>query len=323
MDIYDSEEWDIGDNMIYDSLHLDDLPFFLEDLGTKTRKIGVRYLSYDHYKHIFHYGLLKQYPGMEFFSNYIEGRPYISYNNIIINHKTNVLNTAMFLCDIFSLVKDKICIFVDIQGSERRNRYHTTLLIYRKLENVLEYFDSNGVGGYGFTFKLKEIVDIVLEKMNGLKIVKSKELNGLTGFSNIEASRRSLNGISNISKPKSVGGWCQIWSLFLYELIYKYPNETTKDLIRVLYSIFDFFKNKTPSVVLNNLIKGYYRIIIGKINLVLSKEDLPNLYITSEILTEYKPNLVINDRNMENVIYKNTLPHVILDSSEYCLVDEY
>lgn len=322
MDINRSEEWNIKDNNIYENLQLDDIPQFLKDLGYRTRKIGFKYLSYDHYKHIFHFSLVCWYNDNNIFTNHIMSRPYPSYNNIMINESTNIQNTANFLTDIFSTIQGVLCIFVDIRNSDNSNKYHTTLLIYRKNQNIIEYFDSNGIGSYGYTYRLKEITDIVISRFPGMVLIKSKELNGLETYSNPEARARSLNGLCGISKAASIFGWCQIWSLFMYEMIFKFPNENTKHIIQVVYSIFKNHNYKDSSVILNNLIKGFYRIILGRTNIVL--KNITNdgeLYIHADILSEYQPEYVINDMNLEFVINNQMSSRLLLDGNIYKMLD--
>lgn len=321
MNHYESEEWDFDDNVLYDKIRIEDLPVFLTDLGYNTRKIEFTYLSYDHYKHIFHFALVKHFGVSQIFSNYITPRNYVSFNNIMINAMTDVKNTSEFLTDIFKMTRDIICIFVDLHSSKQDNKYHTTLLIYRKKENTIEYFDSNGAGGYGFTFKLRDIIDIVISNFTDMKLIKSKELNGLEQYSNPEACARGLNNICGISRAKSVSGWCQIWSLFIYELIVKYPQNNTKYIIQVVYSLFKDRNYKESSVILNNMLKGFYRIIIGRTNMIFRSIN-SQLHIKAEILSEYNPAYVIQDREMDSLIYTQMSPYLILDSEDYNLLKE-
>lgn len=322
MDVYESEEWNFEDNEIYENLKLDDIPTFLINLGYNTRKIGFKYLSYDHYKHIFHFSLACWYNEYNIFTNLIMTRPYYSYNNIMINNHTNIQNTARFLIDMFNLTKDTLCIFVDIRDKDNSNRHHTTLLIYRKNINTIEYFDSNGIGGYGYTFKLKKIMDIVVKEFPGITSIKSKELNGLESYSISEASIRSLNALCGISKSASIGGWCQIWSLFIYEMICKFPKEKTKYIIQVVYSMFKDYNYKDASLILNNLMRGFYRIILGRTNMILREIKGNNsLHIKAEILSEYSPDYVVNDIELENVINNEMLPRSLLDGFSYNMID--
>lgn len=270
MDPYESEEWDFDDINIYDVLLLEDLPAFLEDLGYKTRKIGTSYLSRGYYKHIFHFTLCHYYDDYNIFKNDIGEREYIPYNSLLIDENVNITNTARFIVDLFKMVNGTLCMFIDILSKDPNRKVgHTTLLIYRKDMNKIEYFDSNGVAGYGYSDKLKEIINIVMSVIPGITLVRSRELNGLEKYSIPEANARSLNARCGISSPKSVGGWCQMWSLLLYELIRKYPREDTKNIIQVIYKLFENKNYVDASTLLNNLMKGFYRIIIGRTNIIL------------------------------------------------------
>lgn len=356
MDLYESEEWDFEDTMIYDVIRLEDLPAFLEDLGYKTRKIGTSYLTYGYYKHIFHFALCHHYDDHNIFKNDIGMREYVPYNSLLIDENVNVENTAKFLIDLFNKIEGTLCIFIDIHSKDPVEKVgHTTLLIYRKNLNRIEYFDSNGVGIYGYSDILKNIIDIVIFAFPGITLMKSKEINGLSEYSIAEASARSLNGRCGISKPKSIEGWCQMWSLLLYELIRKYPEMETKYIIRVLYSTFDNKNYVDASVSLNNLMKGFYRIIIGRTNMILrdfsesgnkwnkpiknvasprnksrsnpSNEsieiyhsfsvNIDDIYIKANVLENYDPKHILNDAALESLIDDQMDPYCLLDGSFY------
>lgn len=317
--IYDSDEWNNDDSNFYDSIRLEDLPYYLKDFGKSFNKHGIRYTSRNHYKHIFHYALVKYYGISEIFINDISKRRYFSYNNILIDGETDIQGNTNFMIDLFNKCTRTICIFIDIRSIRNDNKFHTTLLIYRKEINTIEYFDSNGTSGYGYTYKLKNIMDNVLDAIPGIKFIKSKDLNGLSSYDNFEATMRSLNGISTISRSKNISGWCQIWALLLCELIYKYPNETTSNILSVLYKAFknEECDDKLESYMLNNLLKGFFSVSIMRLKFILSKVEGKNLHIDPDVLTDYNPHVVINDDDIESEIEETMLPLTILNLMDY------
>ena len=135
-------EYNKRDNDIYNSLDIEDLFKFLEEIGYNNRKINTNYLCYEHYKQIFHYSLVKYYNVKTIFFSKKYNDLYNQYNSIVINENTNVEKLSDFLVNLFNSVKDTCCIFIDIKSRKNNYSYHTTLLIYRPLLKSIEHFDS-------------------------------------------------------------------------------------------------------------------------------------------------------------------------------------
>jgi hypothetical protein len=317
MDHNKSNEFSLGDNTIYIVSEMQDLPQLLEEIGYDSRDISTQYMCYEHYKQIFHFALVKFYNVKTIFTSRQIDKGYNTYNSIMLDNKTDPDIIFKFLYDLFELVKEKddpICIFCDIQSIKYENSYHTTLLIFRPKLKQLEHFDSNGIANYGHIEKLYQVVNSLKSVIFELKFIESKEINGLIKYSDGEAYARGLNVVCGISMNKSFAGWCQIWSLMVYELVFKYPNKNTIEIISDIYKYLKGIKFREASIKAINIIKGFYRILLGRVNFMISPFDLS---ISNKILTEWYPLYIISDKKLSTIIETEMHPRNILDLNEY------
>lgn len=293
-----SYEYNNSDNEIFNRLYLTQIFDFLETLGYNNRFVDTQYMCYEHYKQLFHYSLIKQYNIDQVFLNTDRPYGYNRYNSLLITGDTNVSYTGDFLFGIFKKVKTPICIFIDFKSLKIPNYYHTTLLIYRPENKTIEHFDSNGIFKFGNISIFYEIMDRIIENDLSIRFIDSKKVSALENYSDSEARARGLNVVCGMVGKKDIG-WCQIWSLFVYEMINKFPEYNTRNIMILLYSQFKGKKFKDAGFKALNIIRGYYRILLGRLNLYLSEIGVQ---ITNEILTEYNPNFVINDKKVDNMI---------------------
>lgn len=300
-------EYDENDNEIFNNLDLKETLDFLEILGYNNRKIDTKYMCYEYYKQLFQYSLIRQYNIEQVFLNDDTKFEYNRYNSLIILGNTDVDYTVDFLLKIFYKVIDPICIFIDFKSIKIPNLYHTTLLIYRPEDKLLEHFDGNGIFRFGNVTVFNEIISKITEADPSITFIDSKNLSSLECYSDNEARARGLNVVCGMVGKRNIG-WCQIWSLFIYEMINKFPMYNTTAIIRILYSQFKGKNFQEAGFKALNIIRGYYRILLGRLNLFL--EDI-NVKITNDILTEYNPRYVINDRKVEEMITNNLLDKII------------
>lgn len=260
----------------------------LNEIGYEYRKIKIDYEALDHYKQIFQYLLIKKYDINQLFISYQENSESINYNTIVINDKINIEKITSFLQRYFDTVDNVVCIFIDIQSKTCERSFHTTLLIFRPNVRTLEHFDSNGMNSFGY----HDIFDIIVSKLNNLTYINSVTVNDLVKYENDkDKSIRSLNFLSTMVTYKLFPGYCQLWSLFLYELIYIFKDKTTTEILKEIYSYLRGRKIKEAALISKNIIRGYYEQLVEN-----------NNEITLEILSTYNPTYIINDIELKNKI---------------------
>lgn len=288
------DEFDFEDNNIFDNLDFSEIPNFLNELGVKT---SFNYIGYDAYKHIFHYGLSYQYNITDIFQSYAN-RGYDIYNNIVLRDDSNINTHLDLLIKLFESTDDKMCIFVDL-ANKKNTGYHTILLIYRKENNIMEVFDPNGITSAFYRSRLRDLLNGILDQMKDLNVIGSSALHGFKNHKIEDAHYMSLNYYS--SSYDSNFGWCQIWSLLIYEMIYKFPEKTTTEIVNLFYSHLKDYNIDDYSKILNYIVKGYCRINLGRINMILKKMDFWFI-VNSNFMNEYDPLENNDDAFMENLI---------------------
>jgi hypothetical protein len=316
MDSIDSNEYSFGDNEIYNHTDMSDLPTLLEEIGFDTKNISTKYMCYEHYKQIFHFSIVLHYNVKTIFISRSIQKGYNTHNSIMLNKDTKIIDVYRFMLDLLILIDDNdlpICIFCDIQSLKNENRYHTTLLIYRPKIKTLEHFDSNGIAIYGHIEKLYEVVNMLKEQLKDLIFIDSKTINGLNQYDDHEAYARGLNVVCGISINKSFTGWCQIWSLMIYELVNKYPDMTTTDIIKCIYLNLNGTSTKN-SLLKTNMIKGFYRILLGRTNKILENV---NIKLTNTILKEWYPLYIKSDKKLSELMQSEMEERSIITSNIY------
>lgn len=308
MSMENIEDW--NDDFTYDELFIQDLIDFLEELGVKNNEIVNKYTYSDYHKHIFHYSLIKKYDINNIFltlrNDYLL---YNRFNNIVINNDTNVKNTALLIVDLFSKINGICCIFIDLQHKINFKRYHTTLLIYRKNIGKIEHFDPNGIARYGNIDKLNEIIAYILNKIPFTTFTNSKKLCGLESYDDKQAYSRGINIISNIRR-KLVPGRCQIITVLIYELIYKYYYLSTEAIISNIYDKLKGLSFREAGIKVNNILNGFYIILLNRLNLYLNPLGIHSI---NQIMNEYNPRYVIQDMILNDIINEEIIPRVIVE----------
>uniref|UniRef100_A0A6C0BE09 Ubiquitin-like protease family profile domain-containing protein n=1 Tax=viral metagenome TaxID=1070528 RepID=A0A6C0BE09_9ZZZZ len=281
----------------YNTLDINNLLNQLGEDGYINRKVENKYQAFEHYKQIFHFSLVKNFGIDTLFLDNSENRPYSQYNCISIKDSSNIdVLTSKFL-NIINSVDDTICIFLDFQSLRFKNNWHTTLLIYRPQKNCIEHYDPNGAFNFGDVVKFDNLIEN-LKVLKDLIFISSLQLHSFNMFNKEYSRNRSLNNICNLHN-KDHPGWCQIWSLFIYEMIVRYPKMTTKQIIDTIFMSLKGIKNKEVSIKVLNIINGYYILLILRANEIITDNSLK---LSFDSLAEFNSEYVINDIKMNRLI---------------------
>lgn len=258
----------------------------LDDVGHEYRRKQIDFNAYEHYKQIFQYFLTKKYDIKDLFTSVQREYPYYQYNTLTIMKDTDVNNIIVFLNRYLNEVTCKVCFFIDSNSKHFNHRFHTSLLIYNPETRILEHFDSNGIDKYGYYEKFKSIIEGLID----ITFINSASVNSLTEYNDKKKLHRSLNKISSIVMGKEFPGFCQLWSLFIYELVNKYQDMTTTEIISCIYLYLRGRKYINACYRARNIIRGYFE------SLLYDNE------IESEELSSYNPTYVLNDIRLNRII---------------------
>ena len=297
-DEYNDESYSRDICSLYKELTFLDLINQLEIFGYDNRKVRNNYKAYDHYKQIFHFSLVKEYNIGSIFRNDQIPQDFYQYNSIRITKDSDIDSLVFLIYSNIIHTREVLCFFVDFQGIKNKYNWHTTLLIYRPDSKLLEHYDSNGIHRHGDIDKFSQIIEILKDRIEGLVFVSSVVLHSFTELEIDYACSRSINRICGLV-DKSNPGWCQIWSLFMYEMIVKYPHMRTKDFINILYNSLKGGSLGNAAYKALNIIKGYYIILVYRTNTFI--EDR-RIHISFETLECFDPIHVINDIALKKLI---------------------
>uniref|UniRef100_A0A6C0AEV1 Uncharacterized protein n=1 Tax=viral metagenome TaxID=1070528 RepID=A0A6C0AEV1_9ZZZZ len=161
------------------------------------------------------------------------------------------------------------------------NLKHNNLLIYRKNKNILEHYEPNGV----LDIKNQNIIDYKIEMfvkslnkfLPELKIVKSFKLHGFL-------NNKECYGLQSCSQGhNSEKGYCQIWCYLLTDLILKFPNISTEEII--LHLDDKNYQRKKFQKHLKEIIRGFYYYSLQKIlkflnikEIIFQDKELKNIF---------------------------------------------
>ncbi len=246
------------------------------------------------YRNIFHYGIVKLHDIKTIFYNNSTEYP---YNTIKLDKDSNSDTITKMLFKIIMSVSKTTCIFFDVKCENEDNFWHTTLLIYRPDSNRLEHYDPNAVFNYSYVKIFETIIENLKLMNTGLIFIPSKELHGFEEFDDEFAKTRSLNFICTIHDDVTVG-WCQLWSLFVYDIVNRYPDIPTKSLLNELFLYLKGTpekKNKyyQSAMIALRIIHGFYIYLISRINSLH-----PEVNLSYSSLNSYDPLYVYSSRKL-------------------------
>lgn len=297
-DYYSDEDDVIFQSEDYLELNFNQLICQFELDGELNQESNPKYRSELFYRIIFHYCVVKTHDVKTIFrDNSIE----YSYNTIRLDGDSNLDNITAMLFKIMMVETKTTCIFFDFKSKTDDRMWHTTLLIYRPDMNRLEHYDPNGVYKYGYTESFQTLIENLKSLNTCLIFVSSKELHGFEEFDDSFAMSRSLNHICSIYDINTEG-WCQIWSLFVYDIVNRYPDIPTKSLLNELFSYLKGpveKKNKygKSAMIALHIIHGFYIYLISRINSLH-----PEINLSYSILNSYDPLYTYSDRKLNNLI---------------------
>lgn len=234
-----------------------------------------------------------------------------------------VLNNPRKVRELFRYLKNnitgKFCLMVNFY-----NYCHCNLLIYDAVKKQLIGYEPNGKGlgeDYIF-FKCGEIFDeiykIAKKEIPELQYVKSFEIH-----SNI--------GLQSCSKRGNQGGLCQLWSRYMMNLIYKFPEMEIKDIIdahidprksfienrRYLKRIIAAFKYKLENYISRNIQgfdlnrytsdHGYVKEIYKIVNDEFDNGERNSENLLRFLLIDFDS---LNDKKIRLKVFLESYPHV-------------
>lgn len=286
-----------------DSLYFltDDIKF-LNNTGYELKGKKIEYTSGEQYKHLFLYKIIKQYDLNQLFQygnceNY--NYSHKKYNTITITDETNdedISNLIEMIYKYLSNVTSKVCFIVEMQCYN--NIYHDTLLVYEPFNKLLEYFDPNARSRYFNSSKFDKIIDSLKEKIPFLQYINSKKLYGYENKSDREALLKSFNRLSS-HVTRNNEGWCQMWTIFIFELVFRYPFLTTSEIVKNVIGIYKGIHVKNVMLYFKNIIRSYLYISNYDINKILEEYDL---HISIEDMAFYNTVYVKNDIKISQII---------------------
>ena len=280
---------------------MDEISLFFDDLiDASDLNKTVIYSAYGSYNTIFQYIIYKRNQLKNLF------RLTNKINSINVHVDQDNFDLFTFICRYMLDSKDEISVcFINIFGDNEHeiSTAHTVLLIFRKSIQTLEYYDPNACTSTKIEIvidKIYEIFDSIIPEMD---FTSSLELHG----DNIEQYlKHNLNSFSSSVNKNETDGWCQMWCLFLFDMITYYPHITTKDILSMIFIRIDNKNNREMRVEVNSIIRGYFVTIFEE-----TKNDLENesIFFDMNSLSKFDHKFLYSDRKLFQHIdsYFNTL----------------
>jgi len=169
---------------------------------------------------------------------------------------------------------------------------HANLLIYRRVDNMIEHFEPHGSVPDSSQDNFADLVKSFVDTLNELLAKESKPPIIYQPPDDICPQFKGLQVISENNEDGSDDGedtgYCLAWSIFFAEIILQNPTVSSATLFRKIYTIINGPKGHD---YLKKMIKGYtdhireklgkYLLIIEEANLELQREGAPQEYQSS------------------------------------------
>lgn len=299
------------------------------EIGYSQKNNKTNYQAFEHYRKIFHFTIVTINNIKELFSSKIKN-DYTHYNRILLPIDRSIKDEAEFISAYLKLVTKTTCFLVDNRHITDEHIWHETLFIYRPELNQLEHYDPNGISIFGDRGIFETFIGIILKDNPNMTFIPSVVLQS---FENEDIFKsKSLNLLSSLTKGKdSVDGWCQIWSLIIYDLVIRYDKLSTKKIIK---SIYDFLRSsnngkkvkvKEAAFKAFYIIRGYFFLYIDLTNDCLQEQFLE---IDAEILESFDLYYVKSDVRLYEFIDKSLnkrllkTPKMIADEEWLNMIEE-
>lgn len=162
---------------------------------------------------------------------------------------------------------------------------HVNLIIYDRRNNTLEHYEPNGHMNYEiwgiYSIYINNVINILYTNLKryiiDLKFISTKELHGFA------ESDKEMLGLQSIEGRSNGNGHCQIWCYLIADLVTKFPEYSTKSIIR---TYLDLDNNENLSKhnfhrKLKMIIRGFYFSSIKRINKLEEFAYLDNEFINT------------------------------------------
>lgn len=149
---------------------------------------------------------------------------------------------------------EKIIVIPVLVQYNANGKAHQTILILKPEHKTLEFYNS--LGSKTFPKVLQRFFENIIE---GLRYISPDVLCSVAFQKEEEKIKR---------KTHIELGYCQIWSLFIMELVLKYPRMETSDILN------RFWEGKKTPAFYRSVVVGYAKHISEEINLYLKKVNL-------------------------------------------------
>lgn len=190
------------------------------------------------------------------------------YNSICLNNDTRTWDLDNLVINIQETPLPVSIYFVahDINGD--KNMGHITILIFVKNKNTIYHYDSNGEethieeflvdSGVEKCFLGNKLKQLLNKKLPEILFVSSKEIHDVDDCITREYDDNTsyIVGFNPDTKlGENENGYCQIWSLFMMNMVLKFQNVDIRDIINEIYiNRWEFDGDNFAA----KLIRGFY-----------------------------------------------------------------
>jgi hypothetical protein len=306
--------------------------FNMYDLGYSRKKEKTNYHGYDYYRKIFHFTIVMTNNIYGLFSSK-SNKGHVHYNRLLLPVNGSVKEEAEFISEYLKRVSTTTCFVVDNRHLTDEYMWHETLFIYRPDINQLEHYDPNGAALFGDRGIFETFVGIILNDNPGMNFLPSVVIQSFEHDDIFTIKLKSLNTLCSLTRSEdSEDGWCQIWSLIIYDLVTRYDMLSTKEIIKTIYEFLKTDGNggrvkiKDAAFKALFIIRGYFYSFIELTNDCI---DNKSLEIDAGILDGFNLDYIVTDVKLydfiDSELDKRLLrcPKQLLDSEWLDLMEEY
>lgn len=237
------------------------------EIGLSKDSEFTLYNGKKYYQKIFHYNLLKKFLINDLFLLDVDS--FKNFNTIRLGDN-NVTDFFIYI----NTAKGNSITFIDIPIEE--NMFHNTILIYNHKRKTLEHYDSSCECNIPIFL---EFLEQIKQELPYIKFISSQE-----SHLNI-TKKKSLNILSsNVKNEKYTSGMCQMWSLIMFYLVYKYNFIPLNEILDQIYTLLRNFNYPNRlhithcQVILLKIVNGFLFYMI---------DNLKEFNITTKRLSEF------------------------------------
>lgn len=202
---------------------------------------------------------------------------------------------------------------------------HANLLIYRRnnLKHVLEHYEPHGI------FETLPEIEKSIRKLHKSLLMYMPNLK-FTSSSKLHKFYNGLQCLANF--PDSEGGYCQEICHLIQDLVFKYKNKSTKEIILKIICHDRNLQQKSIEKRIREIVRGFYYLTISKIQKLINttqnvtianinnislfeRDQLCNIFFKSVDNKNYEKMFNINEDKLQWRLLKNC--PIILHSYYY------